>query len=187
MKFKVSNDLWIVVALFLFTLVIAYVSSLQSAECLDPTQKPGIWELTAWPIKVALFQLLAAFGLLAFTLSRRFINPVPFVEPSRTQGEYVASMAQLLQKAEKRSLIVQTLSQQFRQELARKMGLPPATSQEELVKVLKIHHPTIASRVENIFTQADVFQYSGKERDVIGMIRWGREIAAVRQEWRRGR
>lgn len=187
MKFKVSSDLWIVVALFLFTLVVAYISSLQSAACLDPAQKPGIWGLTAWPIKVALFQLLAAFGLLAFTLSRRFINPVPFVEPSRTQGEYVASMAQLLQKAEKRSIIVQTLSQQFRQELARKLGLSPATSQEEIVKILKIHHPAIGNRVENIFSQAELFQYSGKERDVIGIIRWGREIAAVRQEWRRGR
>ncbi len=187
MKPKVSSDLWIIIALFLFTFVVAYLSSLQGEICLDLTQKPGAWELTSWPLKVALFQLLAALGLLIFTLSRRFAAPVSLVEEQgRVQSEYVVSMGQLLQRAEDRARIVETLAGQFRYELCRKLALSAKTTKNELVQILNMQHPKIAGRVKDVFAEADEFQGPQRERDLIGMIRWARKISAVRQEWRQG-
>ena len=186
MKLKISGDLWIIGALFIFTLVVAYLTSAQRDLCLDLSEGLSVWDLTAWPIKAACLQLLAVFGLLAFTLSRRFISPVPYVEEQqRTQGEYVSSMARLLQSAQEQSRIVETLSKQFQQEICRKLALPSSTPKSEMIQILK-QHPNVASQIESVLTEADAFQVSERQRDVLGMIRWARKISGIRQQWRRG-
>ena len=187
MKLKLTSDLWIVAILFVFTFVIAYVSSLIHEACFDVTSAPGVWEMTSWPIKVALFQLLAAFLLFVFSMSRRFVRPVAYVEePPRAQSEYVTSMANLVRRAGRKTLIVDTLYKRFRYEILMKTALSPEASDAQIISSLKAQHPEYVDRVQDILNDAQKFQQVGDGSHSRDLMKWSRKIAEVRRTWRRG-
>lgn len=170
----------------MFTFVMAYLTSLQQDVCLDRTHPPGVWELTAWPVKVAFFQLLAVFGLFMFSTSRRFAAPIPYVEAPRTQGEYVSSMADLLQRSGQRTLVLDSLSKQFHSELIRKTGHSPSATREDVLLTLEMQNPDLAEKVREIYDAEARLRNDGDSTNMIEMIRWARRISEIRQDWRRG-
>jgi len=142
--------------------------------------------VTSWPIKVVFFQLLLAFLLFAFSQSRRFGAPLAYIEDEpRGQTEYVASMADLVRRAGKQTLIIDTLSKQFKSELKRKLALDPGAGDHEILSALKVQHPEIEPRIRDILQQEQDFRNEAAGGQLSAVMRWAREIAMIRGNWRR--
>ena len=115
------------------------------------------------------------------------MTPVAYVEePYRAQSEYVSSMANLVRRAGRRTLIVDTLYKRFRYEILMKTGLSPESSNEQILKSLQVQHPEFETRVRAIFADADRFQQVGDGSQPRDLMDWSKKIAEVRRAWRRG-
>lgn len=184
---RLPRDVWIIGLIFVFTFGLAYLTSLQQDTCIDRSHSRGIWELTAWPVKVAIFQMMAAFGLLIFSTSRRFASPVPYEgESKRMAGEYVSSMAELLQRSGQRSLVLESLAKQFHTELAIRTGHGITATRDEVLQTLEHQHPELAAQVRDIYESEAELRAAGDSANMVAMIRWARKISEIRRDWRRG-
>ncbi|MBI3660521.1 hypothetical protein HY230_08630 [Candidatus Acetothermia bacterium] len=176
---KFSRDLWVIAALLVFTVVMAFWASLYQPICFS--DRPSLWEITPWSIKLALFQMGAALLLTMLTLSRRFIAPVPYTaDETRVRGEYLSSMAQLFQKAKASYVALDLLSAQFRRDLSKLLGLAPATPSETLVQILKTQRPDLAPKIQEIFREESEARTSPNEARVLKVTQ---KMAALRKEW----
>ncbi len=176
-----SKDFLVVLALLLFTVGMAYWASLQQAACFDPNSKPSVWQITPWSTKLALFQLGAAFWLALFTLSRRFVDPIPYTAESvRVRGEYLISMAQLFQKANATSLALELLAAQLRRDLAVRVGLMPTVSPEELIALLNRQDPALASQTADLLNELIQSQARPSEGRALQL---AQKMALLRKEW----
>jgi hypothetical protein len=178
---KSSKDLWIIAALLLFTVGMAYWVSLQQPICQDTTAQPGLWAIAPWFAKLAIVQMGAALLLAIFTLSRRFVSPIPYVaEQTRVRGEYLTSMAQLFQKAQASPLALELLSTQFRRDLATRLGFASTATRDELLRTLATQRPELASRAQEIFREeAEIVTKPDEAR----VLRLTQRMAALRKEW----
>lgn len=179
-----SKDLWIIALLLLFTVGMAYWASLQGPACLpSKTSQPGLWTITPWPVKLAVVQMSLALLLAIFTLSRRFIAPVPYQsEGVRRRGEYLSSMAQLFQQAQASQLVLEILSAQFKRDLAALVGLAPAATSQALRQAIASRRPELTSQVEAILRQAAQL---APRPDEAHLLQLGRQMAQTRRAWSR--
>lgn len=151
MKIKDST---IVLLVVLFTVGMAYWAAIQHPNC-DTADDEGLWALMPWSIQMALVQVAAAGGLALWTVSRRFIKPIPYTEgQARHRGEYLTSVAQLWHKANASNLALDQQMKWFRQELARRMGMSSQAGAADLVKVFESQKPDLAPELSAIFDEA---------------------------------
>lgn len=179
---KFSKDLWVIAVLLLFTVAMAYWASLQQPVCEEePPERPSLLDITPWPVKLAVLQMGAALLLAIFTLSRRFVQPVPYTaEQVRVRVEYLSSMAQLFQKVQASRLALELLSAQFRRDLSSTLGLPPTVTPEELVRALAAQRPELAAQVEELFREEAEVAAQPEESRVLKL---AQRMAQLRKEW----
>ena len=181
-----AKDLWVIALLLLFTVGMAYWASLQGPVCLpSKTGQPGLWAITPWPVKLAVVQMGLALLLAIFTLSRRFIAPVPYqAEGVRRRGEYLSSMAQLFRQAQASQLVLKLLSEQFKRDLAGLLGLAPTATPQALQQAIASRRPELAPQVEAILHQTAQL---APRPDEARLLQLGRQMAQTRRAWSRMR
>jgi Domain of unknown function (DUF4350) len=87
----------------------------------------GLGDLIAPRVRLALWQLVVAFVLLALWRSRRLGRPVAEPQPVQLAGsELVVAVGNLLQRAKGRGQAAGLLSDDLRRSLAERLGLPPS-------------------------------------------------------------
>jgi Domain of unknown function (DUF4350) len=93
----------------------------------------GLGDLVAPRVRLALWQLVVAFGLLALWRARRLGRPVTEPQPVQIPGaELVVAVGNLLQRARGRGQAAGLLADDLRRSLAERLGLP-ASAPAELV------------------------------------------------------
>jgi hypothetical protein len=87
----------------------------------------GLGDLIAPRVRLALWQLVVAFALLALWRSRRLGRPVAEPQPVQLPGaELVMAVGNLLQRAKGRGQAAGLLTDDLRRSLAERLGLPPS-------------------------------------------------------------
>jgi hypothetical protein len=87
----------------------------------------GLSDLIAPRVRLALWQLVIAFVLLALWRGRRLGRPVMEPQPVQLPGaELVVAVGNLLQRARSRSQAAGLLTDDLRRSLAERLGLPPS-------------------------------------------------------------
>jgi hypothetical protein len=84
--------------------------------------------------RLGLAQLVIAWLLLTYTVSRRFGGKVPDEDQvRRSRSEYLGSMASLLHRARAVDLAMKQVRRQFMHDATQALGLPRDTSQRALL------------------------------------------------------
>jgi hypothetical protein len=93
----------------------------------------GLGDLIAPRVRLALWQLVVAFVLLALWRARRLGRPVAEPQPVQLPGaELVVAVGNLLQRAKGRGQAAGLLTDDLRRSLAERLGLPPATPADQV-------------------------------------------------------
>ena len=98
---------------------------------------PGITSLLDKPAKYGLAELVLAFLILVFAVSRRFGRPILLTEGQRQRSEYLYSMSRLLAQTRAISAVQEVLDKKFIEDLARYFGLPPTASADTILQTAK--------------------------------------------------
>ncbi|MFL6251179.1 MAG: DUF4350 domain-containing protein [Actinomycetes bacterium] len=93
----------------------------------------GLGDLIAPRVRLALWQLVVAFVLLALWRARRLGRPVAEPQPVQLPGaELVVAVGNLLQRAKGRGQAAGLLTDDLRRSLAERLGLPPSTPADQV-------------------------------------------------------
>jgi Domain of unknown function (DUF4350) len=93
----------------------------------------GLADLIAPRVRLALWQLVVAFVLLALWRARRLGRPVAEPQPVQLPGaELVVAVGNLLQRAKGRGQAAGLLSDDLRRSLAERLGLPPSAPADQV-------------------------------------------------------
>jgi Domain of unknown function (DUF4350) len=93
----------------------------------------GLGDLVAPRVRLALWQLAVAFGLLALWRARRLGRPVAEPQPVQIPGaELVVAVGNLLQRARGRGQAAGLLTDDLRRSLAERLGLPPSAPADQV-------------------------------------------------------
>ncbi len=106
------------------------------------------WALLPLPVKLALGQLLLAFGILVYARGRRFGRIVPLQETSRQRSEFLGTMTALLRRGEATHLAVRTAYEAVLRRQRRKLGLPEGAEAEEVGQAARRLDAKRAARLE---------------------------------------
>jgi hypothetical protein len=93
----------------------------------------GLGDLIAPRVRLALWQLVVAFALLALWRARRLGRPVTEPQPVQIPGaELVVAVGNLLQRAKGRGQAAGLLTDDLRRSLAERLGLPASTPADQV-------------------------------------------------------
>ena len=96
----------------------------------------NLWTALGRPLQLALIQAALALAVLVGVVGKRFGAPIPLGQGvRRNTTEYVASLANLYQRAQASTAALQTLYRQFLRDLSARLALPPDVSLEQLADV----------------------------------------------------
>lgn len=110
----------------------------------------GIWSLISRPARFGIGQLLLAFLILAYGISRRFARPIPLREGARQRNEYLGSMASLLRRAHAIHAVERELRRRFTEDIAALMGLPVTADVASIMAVASVRYPKKSAELSRL-------------------------------------
>ena len=136
----------------------------------------GLGDLIAPRVRLALWQLVLAFVLLALWRARRLGRPVAEPQPVQLPGaELVVAVGNLLQRAKGRGQAAGLLTDDLRRSLAERLGLPPSTPADQVADTVTTRTGIPRERVLRTLTRTT-------PRDEAELVALSQAIDTVRRE-----
>jgi len=136
----------------------------------------GLTDLIAPRVRLALWQLVVAFVLLALWRARRLGRPVAEPQPVQLPGaELVVAVGNLLQRARGRGQAAGLLTDDLRRSLAERLGLPPSTPADQVADTVAARTGIPRERVLRTLTRST-------PRDEAELVALSQAIDTVRRE-----
>jgi hypothetical protein len=136
----------------------------------------GLAELVAPRVKLALWQLVAAFAVLVLWRGRRLGRPVTEPQPVQIPGsELVVAVGNLLQRARGRGQAAGLLTDDLRRTLAERLGLPASAPPDQVADAAEARTSVPRERVLAALTAAP-------PRDEAELVALAHAVDAVRRE-----
>jgi hypothetical protein len=136
----------------------------------------GLGDLIAPRVRLALWQLVVAFVLLALWRARRLGRPVVEPQPVQLPGaELVVAVGNLLQRAKGRGQAAGLLTDDLRRSLAERLGLPSVTPPDQVADAVAARTGIPRERVLWTLTQAT-------PRDEAELVALSQAVDAIRRE-----
>jgi Domain of unknown function (DUF4350) len=136
----------------------------------------GLGDLIAPRARLALWQLVVAFVLLALWRARRLGRPVAEPQPVQLPGaELVVAVGNLLQRAKGRGQAAGLLTDDLRRSLAERLGLPPSAPADQVADAAAALTGIPPERVLRTLTQTT-------PRDEAELVALSQAIDTVRRE-----
>jgi Domain of unknown function (DUF4350) len=133
-------------------------------------------DLIAPRVRLALWQLVVAFVLLALWRARRLGRPVVEPQPVQLPGaELVVAVGNLLQRAKGRGQAAGLLTDDLRRSLAERLGLPPSTPAEQVADTVAARTGIPRERVLRTLTRST-------PRDEAELVALSQAIDTIRRE-----
>jgi hypothetical protein len=136
----------------------------------------GLGDLIAPRVRLALWQLVVAFVLLALWRARRLGRPVAEPQPVQLPGaELVVAVGNLLQRARGRGQAAGLLTDDLRRSLAERLGLPPSTPADQVADTVAERTGIPRERVLRTLTRTT-------PRDEAGLVALSQAVDTIRRE-----
>jgi Domain of unknown function (DUF4350) len=133
-------------------------------------------ELLPFPVKLAIVQLIAAFGLYVWFRARRLGRPLTEAMPVEIAGsELVVAVGDLLRRKGNESRAAVTLRAEARRTLGARLGVPPTATVDALCAVVAARSGRDPAEVRAALADAPV-------ADADTLVRLARTLDALRQE-----
>jgi hypothetical protein len=140
----------------------------------------GLTDLIAPRVRLALWQLVVVFVLLALWRARRLGRPVAEPQPVQLPGaELVVAVGNLLQRAKGRGQAAGLLTDDLRRSLAERLGLPASTPADQVADTVAARTGIPRERVLRTLTRST-------PRDEAELVALSQAIDTVRREVIRG-
>lgn len=131
------------------------------------------------PVLAICGQILLLILLMVWTRGRRFARPLPLPEVDRRSSlEFVASMAELQQRAHAYDLAIENIYSRTRRVLARYAGMDYNSPRAEIAERVALRSTMTAHQIETLMRQAEDAINGGdiSERKTIHLVRRLREL-----------
>lgn len=136
----------------------------------------GLGDLIAPRVRLALWQLVVAFVLLALWRARRLGRPVAEPQPVQLPGaELVVAVGNLLQRAKGRGQAAGLLTDDLRRSLADRLGLPPSTPADQVADTVAERTGIPRERVLRTLTRTT-------SRDEAELVALSQAVDTIRRE-----
>jgi len=136
----------------------------------------GLGDLIAPRVRLALWQLVVAFVLLALWRARRLGRPVVEPQPVQLPGaELVVAVGNLMQRAKGRGQAAGLLTDDLRRSLAERLGLPASTPPDQVADAVAARTGIPRERVLRTLTQA-------MPRDEAELVALSQAVDSIRRE-----
>ena len=136
----------------------------------------GLGDLIAPRVRLALWQLVVAFVLLALWRARRLGRPVVEPQPVQLPGaELVVAVGNLLQRAKSRRQAAGLLTDDLRRSLAERLGLPASTPPDQVADAVAARTGIPRERVLRTLSQAT----PGDEAELVAL---SQAVDTIRRE-----
>jgi hypothetical protein len=136
----------------------------------------GLADLIGPRVRLALWQLVVAFVLLALWRARRLGRPVVEPQPVQLPGaELVVAVGNLLQRAKGRGQAAGLLTDDLRRSLTERLGLPSATPPDQVADAVAARTGIPRERVLRTLTQAT-------PRDEAELVALSQAVDTIRRE-----
>jgi hypothetical protein len=136
----------------------------------------GLGDLVSPRVRLALWQLAVAFGLLALWRARRLGRPVAEPQPVQIPGaELVVAVGNLLQRARSRGQAAGLLTDDLRRSLAERLGLPPSAPADQVADTVAERTGIPRERVLRTLT-------STTPRDEAELVALSQAVDTIRRE-----
>jgi hypothetical protein len=136
----------------------------------------GLGDLVAPRVRLALWQLVVAFVLLALWRARRLGRPVAEPQPVQLPGaELVVAVGNLLQRAKARGQAAGLLSDDLRRSLAERLGLPPSAPADQVADAVAARAGIPRERVLRTLAQVN-------PRDEAELVALSQAVDTIRRE-----
>jgi hypothetical protein len=136
----------------------------------------GLGDLIAPRVRLALWQLVVAFVLLALWRARRLGRPVAEPQPVQLPGaELVVAVGNLLQRAKGRGQAAGLLTDDLRRSLTERLGLPPSTPPDQVADTVAERTGIPRERVLRTLTRTT-------PRDEAELVALSQAVDAIRRE-----
>jgi Domain of unknown function (DUF4350) len=136
----------------------------------------GLADLIAPRVRLALWQLVVAFVLLALWRARRLGRPVAEPQPVQLPGaELVVAVGNLLQRAKGRGQAAGLLTDDLRRSLAERLGLPPSAPAGQVADAVAARTAVPRERVLRALTHTT-------PRDEAELVALSQAIDTIRRE-----
>jgi hypothetical protein len=136
----------------------------------------GLGDLIAPRVRLALWQLVVAFVLLALWRARRLGRPVVEPQPVQLPGaELVVAVGNLMQRAKGRGQAAGLLSDDLRRSLAERLGLPASTPPDQVADAVAARTGIPRERALRTLTRAT-------PRDEAELVALSQAVDTIRRE-----
>jgi hypothetical protein len=136
----------------------------------------GLGDLIAPRVRLALWQLVVAFVLLALWRARRLGRPVAEPQPVQLSGaELVVAVGNLLQRAKGRGQAAGLLTDDLRRSLAERLGLPASAPPDQVADTVAARTGIPRERVLRTLTHRT-------PRDEAELVALSQAVDAIRRE-----
>jgi hypothetical protein len=136
----------------------------------------GLGDLVAPRVRLALWQLVVAFVLLALWRARRLGRPVAEPQPVQLPGaELVMAVGNLLQRAKGRGQAAGLLTDDLRRSLAERLGLPPSAPADQVADAVAARTGVPRQRVLRALTPTT-------PRDEAELVALSQAVDTIRRE-----
>jgi hypothetical protein len=120
------------------------------------THNPWVNYFAGTPVLALCAQLALLILLLLWTRGRRFARPLPLPQVDRRSNlEFVASMAELQQRARAYDLAIENIYSRLRRVLARFAGVDYNSSRKLIAEGIALRAPVSATDVERLMRQSE--------------------------------
>jgi hypothetical protein len=136
----------------------------------------GLGDLIAPRVRLALWQLVVAFVLLALWRARRLGRPVAEPQPVQLPGaELVVAVGNLLQRAKGRGQAAGLLTDDLRRSLAERLGMPPSAPADQVADAVAARTGIPRERVLRTLAKAT-------PRDEAELVALSQAVDTIRRE-----
>lgn len=135
-------------------------------------------EVFAWPLGLVVLQLAVAVVMLYWLWGRRFGRPIPLPESTgQTLGDYVSSLANIYRQGRAQRLVLESIYQGFKSDLAQSLGINEGKSNSELLTIVSRRPQVDIQTLKNLLEHCeDLMQKRGFSEDVLVTVARDMEI-----------
>lgn len=101
----------------------------------------GFWDIAPWGVRIAFAHLLLLTVLVMYSLGKRFGLPRPAPARAPALGEYVDALASVYERAQAAQPALETVLEDVRRRLCRRLGLPAGATLLQLIQALPPESP----------------------------------------------
>ncbi|OYT71707.1 MAG: hypothetical protein CFK49_00340 [Armatimonadetes bacterium JP3_11] len=115
---------------------VIYFDDAGQGDLIREREVRGFWGIAPWGVRIAFAHLLVLTALVMYSVGKRFGLPRPAPARAPALGEYVEALASVYERAQATQPALETILEDVRRRLCRRLGLPAGATLLQLIQAL---------------------------------------------------